>query len=1235
MSLKFDDLETFKKHRNEISESLSNRFVGRVCEIDVICNLLLKKDFVVITGSAGIGKSRLAVAAIEKYIAENKNYTVLCVKNFGDYISALEESIDDSMECLFFIDDAYDFKRLHEVIECLKYHRGNVKAVFTVRDYLKDCIDDDTIFVYKIGFLSEDEVKKAIEENTPIKNKILLNKIANVSKGNIRFAFVAADVALNDEKGFASLLNINDVMDSFYKGQIAKMCCSSNLVKVAGIISFFKSVYLKQLFYISPVLKIADISKQEFLRCVDVLISMELVDESLSVVKIADQCFAEYLLNYVFLEKKYLKVKDLIVSTYKYFNKKIIETLNSILSTHLDKDSFSYLKKEAINSCNSIEDVELKHGIEVALAPLALDFAAQEFKNGVESYTDSQDIKWLLDLFNVLAKTNYQSVANEGVMRLLSKTKAKQADVFIAINETYLLDYDDVQSFFSYLDSFVAYLMEQGIRDKRFMLLVSSYLKYSFKNSKYVDEKKVELFSFNVNDDMIGIIPFRRRCWDYLFSYGIENTLDSIINFARCHISEGLNKILRLDLDAINEHLEGFGDKELIQAVIYEEFKKDIKDYNLNDMLFYSTKYNGVLGIVLERESQDQDCEKFRKTHEEAVHGFYTANKKDLLELLKDIEPISRYYEQNIKNFLSVVLEFLDEFSMPILNVFIRYKVYPLTVVEKAASILEYDSLYEKIKSISDVSMRDEYLYAFYTFINNHDIDSNYEFDKWIKEKVDSGVKPVFPRNLLYLRKIAENSGITYVELVKTVFKKKKYNEVMTKGYLSFLLFNVRAFKELLELDKKLAISIYEFLISQSEKDFGNKILKEIIKSERNYIKVFAKRYLESGVADEGGLEEIIYEGDNCKLFFDTCINIGEKKLPYFVPFNLQQFVSHNLGRQEMLDWILGYIDKKHKNNRAMESLFSVLAGIDSGFRNRFIAKYYEKGKDEEVLRCALINSHQSYFLDSAEPYLKAEISKLESLKLDLINWENMNLISFIDEVIKDYDVKIEKGKISQLIEYVDPSILKELQELDYKTEISLSDAFKLYLDDEDFRKLLSSGYLAYEDGCFMTKLGVPLKFADIIKDRKIIGIKVIQTANDSAVKFDQLLTSMKVIARRTKEGNQITLDEHLCSLFIDKGWSANDFMEETALTRDFFSKIKNKHKEKLEKKTLVQILIGLKLPKVERDYLLEKNGTQLSVYREEDVLYEFLLASGVDIDTADTLFKKLGKNGFIKKYQD
>lgn len=1233
MSLKLDDLDTFKQHRNEISESLTNKLIGRKKEIDNICDLLNQNNFVALTGPAGIGKSRLAVAAIEKYSSVNKDVIVLCIKSFGDYISAIDESIDCSKKYLLFIDDASNLKRISEVIECLKYHRNNMKAIFTIRDYLKDCVDDDAIKLYEVSSLSEEDIIDTLSENTAIKNKECLKKISNISKGNIRLAFILSDAVLKNEKGFESLFNVKDVLNSFYKDQINKMSNSNNLIIVAGIVSFFKSINLNQLFYISLILKIFGITKSEFLRCVDLLITMELVDECIGIVKISDQCFADYLLNYVFIEKKYIKIKDLIVNTYKYYKKKIIESINAILATCLNDESISYIKGEVLEACMLIENVELKHEVEAIFAPLIPNQAVIEFKKGVEEYLDKKDIKWLLNLFTTLAKTQYQLVAIDGIMMLLKKTKSKKEEVFKIINETFILDYDCIKTSFVYLNNFVEYLIKHNINDEHFYSIVSSYLKYSFRNTRFSSNYKLESSSFNVNNYMPGIILFRRNCWNYIFSYGIEKSLKVIFDFAMYHFSKDADEIVKYDLIVINENLENQEYKELIQAVLYEEFSDDAKNFGFQDLLFTNKKYKDILHVILERNKDGQDYDVFKKKYDDNARKFYIRNKLNVFKMINEIDIISNYYHQNIVKLLTVILSFLEEFNESILKVYVRYKVYPNQVIAKAFSIIGLDSLYNEIQSIKDASMKEEYLYAFYSFIDYKNIKELFEFEKWIKSKKHFETQPIYSRNVLSIRTIAEKSNIPYLKLIKIIFNKKVSNEIIVKEYFSYLFYKEGAFKELLDLDRDLAIKIYEFLIIQKVNDYDNKALREIINRKRNYIKVFAKRYIENGMSDESGLKEILFNNDNYKLFFNTCFEIGKEKLPYFFSFPLQQLFKDNIKNQNVMNWILDYIDRNYKDDKSMEALFSILASINTEDRNHFIIKYYEKGKDEEVLKYALLNQSEPYSLNSAESYFERKISSLESLKTQLIKWNSLNLISFINDLIENYKKNIRENKISQLIEYVDVDLLNELKEIDLKTEISLIDAFKLYVNDNNFHKILSADCISYKDGSFVTNNNIPLKFADIIKDRKIIGIKVIQTVDDIDTRYEQYLSSMKDISKRFKDGNQTTLIEYLYQLFLEKNWTVNEFMQETALTRDLFSKIKNKQKKNLTKKTLVQILIGLKLPKSQRDYLLEKNGTQLSTYNEEDVLYDFILASGIEIDDADALFKDLGKEGFIKKY--
>ena len=155
------------------------------------------------------------------------------------------------------------------------------------------------------------------------------------------------------------------------------------------------------------------------------------------------------------------------------------------------------------------------------------------------------------------------------------------------------------------------------------------------------------------------------------------------------------------------------------------------------------------------------------------------------------------------------------------------------------------------------------------------------------------------------------------------------------------------------------------------------------------------------------------------------------------------------------------------------------------------------------------------------------------------------------------------------------------------------------------------------------------MKFVDFLDKKKILHIKV---KTDSS--FDDYYSAMKLISDKFDEKDNATLDDVLVALFKKNKWSAKDFMDNTYLEKDTFSKINHNKKNKMEKKTLVQILIGLKLSKPQRDHLLLMNGTPLTTTNVYDALYSFILASQMDVETADELLEKLNKERFSKKYR-
>ena len=239
MPNKVDDLETFKKHRNSISESLETTLVGRDKEVKEILNLISNNDFLVISGPSGIGKSRLAVAAMEEYQNQTKNCKILCTKSFSDYINALDKEIKEKEKYIIFIDDANNYSKLIELIDFLKYkNNGNIKVVLTIRDYLKECFDsrNQLLAFYDVKPLEDTQIKEAILQNTIIKNEQWLEQISKIASGNIRVAFIASETAIKNNNDFLSLFNQSTVLNKtfpiplYYNSNIFIISVSSLLI---------------------------------------------------------------------------------------------------------------------------------------------------------------------------------------------------------------------------------------------------------------------------------------------------------------------------------------------------------------------------------------------------------------------------------------------------------------------------------------------------------------------------------------------------------------------------------------------------------------------------------------------------------------------------------------------------------------------------------------------------------------------------------------------------------------------------------------------------------------------------------------------------------------------------------------------------------------------------------------------------------------------------------------------
>ncbi len=91
--------------------------------------------------------------------------------------------------------------------------------LISVRDYAKDRVIKvvskyTTPNIIEIGPFKDDEIKNILKSNLGIINLDYLNKISQISNGNIRLAFLAGMKSIED--GFQSIRNAEDIFRNYY-----------------------------------------------------------------------------------------------------------------------------------------------------------------------------------------------------------------------------------------------------------------------------------------------------------------------------------------------------------------------------------------------------------------------------------------------------------------------------------------------------------------------------------------------------------------------------------------------------------------------------------------------------------------------------------------------------------------------------------------------------------------------------------------------------------------------------------------------------------------------------------------------------------------------------------------------------------------------------------------------------------------------------------------------------------
>lgn len=323
LGIKFDSNQIFSidefvevYDKGGLTAPLDVDFKFREKDTAEVVELIENNSAVLISGASGIGKTRLTLEVCRTM--ERLNYQVYCVKSnrqslYDDFIMTVSEP----GRYLFLLDDVNETADIQAIVSFIQSlsETIEIKILATVRDYEKRTIsnllhDFQKYSEKTISALTEEEIKTILEESLEIKSKSFQDRIVKISKGNVRLAIFFGKSAIDDAK---SVNDVTGIFKAYYGKILDEQLLDKKTLKCLFITSLLGTVKINDNDFADILLNEFNMTWTEFREISQRLHQSELVDYYFEeVVKVNDQSFKDYILEYSLIERKFISIVALM-----------------------------------------------------------------------------------------------------------------------------------------------------------------------------------------------------------------------------------------------------------------------------------------------------------------------------------------------------------------------------------------------------------------------------------------------------------------------------------------------------------------------------------------------------------------------------------------------------------------------------------------------------------------------------------------------------------------------------------------------------------------------------------------------------------------------------------------------------------------------------------------------------------------------------------------------------------
>lgn len=1029
---------------NKLASTLETEFLFRTKEQDEVNKAFLDCGVVVLKGPAGVGKTRFALEYAQNHAKDNSEL-LYCIhsRNLGLY-DDLCMYFEEPGNYFVFIDDANQLSELKLVIECVNQlsDQSSFKILITVRDYAVDKVKETlaAIIPFKeitIEKFTDSEIKELVKKHYGIQNDEYLEKIVAIAEGNARMAMMAGKTAV-EHKSLNSISDATQLYNDYFapilEGAFGK---DKKLIAVAGVVAFLGAFHLDHIDPIYIYLERVGITKDDFIDSISLLHDLEIVDILHDkAVCFSEQVFANYILKYVFCEKRILSLSEMINIWFFQNKERTIFAVNTLLNIFQSPDVHEYVKSEvktvwnrlhednwqdfweffkAFYSANLTETLSiLKSMIEAeptkCFTPEEIDtdtekdmFITNEIVNILCGFADTGDIDAALDLFFLY----YLKQPNEYKQFYSAATSA-----FCIQKDTKKYGYYTPIRFFTKMKEYSDGWNNDYVQ-MLFLDVSKEFLKFEFSPCYGTRTGKGVNFCYIPLRETEGVIRYRSIIWE-----GIEeiarlgkqhNRIIAIMEEYGQEMNEYSVSIIEKEVPNLCKIIQLIFSPDEIKDYLAVKHLKSVFDTNsisydvLPDLLDSSIMkaYEVLEGpdYVLELE---YNGDKRRSEHEQIVIQYLYSFDKPLLAFTRLVD----VYIQYTKNGYLCPLG-IDVSLQELTKNQTEYMVATQTMLNKGLcdgvniyAVLQFLLKHMDLKSIYalicdnalDDKTKNVWLYAYYHEIPEEKIDDEqikglYEF---LEDDSDKEITQSSSRDIFFLEKYKEYDPQIIIKASQIIWAKKAYSSFMVHIYFCGLFDSHHKHTDIFELymeNYKVLEDIYFFLVHyNSNPDLKGEVLLKFFTVDDNMPERLANELVVA--ANHIDLRwRAVFNLDNYQDVVDRIVNECTKKAKYpgsFMGKIIKQLIilyeEQDSLKNRQLEWVCHYISTNATNDEKMSYVFDALSDYPNEIKVRYIEVFIQYNPDYSSFEKLSILPTSDSAIGSLVPVFSGWITFLESL---------------------------------------------------------------------------------------------------------------------------------------------------------------------------------------------------------------------------------------------------------------